>query len=109
MSQWSDICNIDEILPNMGRCALFDGEQVAIFRVSGAEDRFYAINNFCPFAEANVLSRGLVGSVGEAVVVASPIYKQHFNLATGECIEEGDVKLKTYSIRLEGNTIQLAA
>ncbi len=110
MSNWVDICKTDDILPNMGRCALFEGEQVAIFRVVEAgQENFYAINNFCPFSDANVISRGIVGSISDKAVVASPLYKQHFVLATGECLEDEQVSVKTYPVRLEGDTVQLGA
>ncbi|NQY34617.1 MAG: nitrite reductase small subunit NirD [Alteromonadaceae bacterium] len=109
MSKWVDICNLDEILPNMGRCALFEDQQVAIFRVIKAgKELLYAINNYCPFSEANVLSRGIIGSLADKVVIASPIYKQHFDLTNGLCVEDESVSLKTYEVRLEGNTVQLA-
>ncbi|XPE40242.1 nitrite reductase (NAD(P)H) small subunit [Shigella flexneri] len=32
MSQWKNICKIDDILPATGVCALLGNEQVAIFR-----------------------------------------------------------------------------
>ncbi|WP_440875639.1 nitrite reductase small subunit NirD [Thalassotalea sp. PLHSN55] len=113
MSNWADICSIDEILPNMGRCALVDGEQVAIFRVKAIgqdiDDQFYAVNNYCPFSDANIISRGIVGSLSDQIVVASPLYKQHFDLVSGKCLEDETVSLKTYPVRIEGNKIQLAA
>ncbi len=109
MSKWTDICHINDIPPSTGRCALFDGEQVAIFRIKDDEEKFYAITNHCPFSKANVISRGIVGSLGEHIVVASPLYKQHFDLTTGQCLEDESVKIKTYSVRLAGDTIQLAA
>lgn len=109
MSQWADICSVNDILPNMGRCALFEGKQVAIFKVISEGEQFFAIDNYCPFAEANVLSRGLVGSVGDKIVVASPVYKQHFCLDTGECIEDEGVKQQTFSVRVEGDKVQLMA
>ena len=109
--QWFDICNLNDILPSMGRCALFNEQQVAIFRVvntSGVE-QFYAIDNFCPFSESNTLSRGLTGSITDKIVVASPLYKQHFDLATGICLEDESVSVNTYPVRLNGSTVQLAA
>ena len=111
MSTWTDICNVDDIMPNTGRCALVSGEQVAIFKIKGltTDAEFFAISNYCPFAQANVLSRGLVGSTANKTFVASPIYKQHFVLATGECLEDETVSLKTYQVKVEGNTIQIAA
>ena len=109
MSKWIDICQLNDILPNMGRCALFEGQQVAIFRVIKAGNEFlYAVNNYCPFSQANVISRGIIGSVADAVVVASPLYKQHFDLENGQCIEDTDVSLKTYAVRVNGNLVQLA-
>jgi len=72
---WRLICNLDEIAPNTGVCALVDNEQIAVFRVKQHDTEVFAIGNYDPNAEAAVLSRGLIGSFGERVVVASPIYK----------------------------------
>ncbi|WP_101758844.1 nitrite reductase small subunit NirD [Oceanicoccus sp. KOV_DT_Chl] len=110
MSNWKDICHIDAIVPNAGRCALIDGEQVAIFRVQkSGNDTVYALHNHDPFSKANVLSRGIIGSIADRVVVASPIYKQHFCLQTGKCIEEQDTQLKTWQVRVENEMVQLSA
>ena len=107
---WQDICHIDAIVPNAGRCALVNGEQVAIFRISQAgNDELFAIHNHDPISQANVLSRGIVGSIADRVVVASPIYKQHFCLKTGECLEDEKATVKTYSVRLENDIVQLSA
>lgn len=111
LKQWEDICTTADLLPNIGVCALFEGNQVAIFKVidSSGIEQLFAINNYCPFSETNTISRGLVGSIDGKTVIASPIYKQHFNLSTGVCVEDESVKLNIYSVRLEGSTIQLAA
>ncbi|MER8170635.1 nitrite reductase small subunit NirD, partial [Acinetobacter baumannii] len=84
------ICAPDDILPNLGVAALVDDRQIAVFRVRQRDgsDQFYAIDNFDPQSDANVLSRGLTGSLGGRIVVASPIYKHHYDLVTGECLEE---------------------
>jgi nitrite reductase (NADH) small subunit len=82
------ICALADILPDSGVCALVDGEQVAVFRVDeGDSAAVYAIGNLDSNSHAAVLSRGIVGNLGERLVVASPIYKQHFDLRTGECLE----------------------
>ena len=73
---------LDDIVPNTGVCALANGRQVAMFRLD--DDSLYAIGNHDPFSRANVLSRGIVGDLKGEVVVASPVYKQHFSLATGQ-------------------------
>ena len=73
--------------PDSGVCVDLEGRQIAVFRV---DEWVYAIGNHDPASGANVLSRGIVGDIGGELVVASPIYKQHFSLATGRCLEEPD-------------------
>lgn len=108
--EWQNICLTSDILPSIGVCALFKDQQVAIFKVTDqtGTEQLYAINNFCPFSKSNTLSRGLVGSLEGKIVVASPLYKQHFDLATGICIEDSAVSVSIYSVRIDGNSIQLA-
>jgi nitrite reductase (NADH) small subunit len=107
---WIDICALDEIWPNTGVCALVDGKQVAVFRLATDDgDQRFALDNHDPFSNANVLSRGLVGNLGERLVVASPIYKQHFDLATGECVEDGAVTLRSWRVRAVDGRVQIAA
>jgi len=93
------VCRLDEILPNGGVCALIEGEQVAIFRV---DERVYAIGNRDPFSGASVLSRGIVGDLKGELVVASPVYKQHFSLITGRCVEEESVSVPVYAASVRG-------
>ena len=61
--QWFDICNLDDILPSMGRCALFNNKQIAIFRVISAngDDELFAIDNYCPFSQSNTISTWING------------------------------------------------
>jgi len=98
------ICRVDEILDNSGVCALVGGEQVAVFRVDGT---IYAIGNRDPFSGANVLSRGIVGDIDGEPVVASPVYKQHFSLLTGRCLEDPSVSVPVYRTRVDGSEIQI--
>ncbi|MGZ3181005.1 MAG: nitrite reductase small subunit NirD [Telluria sp.] len=107
-SQWTAVCHVDEILPDTGVCALLGGEQVAVFRL-GANDAVYAIGNVDPKSGAAVLSRGLVGSLGERVVVASPLYKQHFDLRTGECLEAPAQSVPAFAARVEDGKVWVRA
>jgi NAD(P)H-dependent nitrite reductase small subunit len=99
------ICHLEEILDNGGVCALVGGEQVAVFRV---DRKVYAIGNRDPFSGANVLSRGIVGDLNGELVVASPVYKQHFSLLTGRCMEDASVSVPVYPVRVEGEDIQIS-
>ena len=99
------VCRLEDIVPNAGVAALVAGEQVAIFRLD--DDSVYAVGNQDPFSRANVLSRGIVGDLKGELVVASPVYKQHFSLLTGRCIEDPSVSVPVYQARVEGADIQI--
>jgi nitrite reductase (NADH) large subunit len=94
---WRFVCDFDEILADSGVAALIDGRQMALFRVG---DSIYAIDNHDPNSGANVLSRGLVGDVNGEPVVASPLYKHHFSLVTGRCIEDAERSVRAYPARV---------
>lgn len=107
ITAWVDICSLSAITPNTGVCALVEGQQVAIFRV-GHEDEVYAISNYDPFSKAYVLSRGIVGDRNGIPKVASPIYKQNFNLITGQCLDDETVSIPTYNVRVVEGRVQVA-
>jgi len=83
----TDVCALDALVPERGAAALVDGRQVALFRL--ADDTVLAVQNHDPFCGANVLSRGIVGSVGDAPTVTSPMHKQVWDLRTGACLDTG--------------------
>jgi nitrite reductase (NADH) small subunit len=103
VSAWTPVCRVQDIVPNSGVCALAGGHQIAVFRLD--DDSIYAIDNHDPFSKANVLSRGIVGDLQGEVVVASPVYKQHFSLASGRCIEDPAVRLPVFTVRVDTDVI----
>lgn len=105
---WTAVCALPDIVPNTGVCAKIDRGQIAVFRI-GPDDQVFAIDNYDPHAEAAVLSRGLVGSLGERLVVASPIYKHHFDLRTGECLEAPERSVGAYPARVIDGKVWVAA
>ncbi|WP_144157474.1 nitrite reductase small subunit NirD [Paraburkholderia sp. BCC1885] len=108
MLNWVPVCALDDIVPNTGVCALVDGKQVAVFNVAQGEGHVYAIDNYDPCSQAAVLSRGLIGSLGERVVVASPIYKQHFDLRTGECLEAPEHSVNAFAAQVRDGQVWVA-
>ncbi len=105
--QWIDVCSVEDLQPDSGICALVEDKQVAIFYMP-KDEAVYAINNYDPFGKANVLSRGLIGDFNGIPMVASPLYKQHFNLQTGECMEDESVSVEAYSIRIENGRVEVS-
>jgi len=93
------VCALEDIVPGTGVCALVGGEQVAVFRLE--DGAVHALGNFDPFSKANVLSRGILGDVKGELVVASPVYKQHFALRTGRCVEDPAVRVPVYGVGVE--------
>ena len=107
-NQWIDVCHLDDITPNTGVGALIAGQSVALFRV-GSEKRIYALSNKDPFSQANVMARGIIGDLQGERVIASPIYKQHFSLATGRCLEDKDQKLLVFPTKIENGRVWVGA
>ncbi len=106
--QWLDICSLSYLQPNTGVCALISGEQVAIYRVeTPSGTQVYALSNYDPFSKANVLSRGIIGDRAGILKVASPIYKQNFNLATGQCLDDETVIIPSYPVRIDSDRVQI--
>ena len=98
------VCPLDDLLPGRGVAALVDGEQVALFRVG---DDVLAVSNQDPFSGANVMSRGIVGSRGDRVKVASPMYKQQFDLYTGECFDDPSKSLRVYETQIVDGIVEV--
>jgi len=103
---WVTVCALDAITPNTGVNALVGGKQVAIFRI-GSTDEVYATGNFDPFSKAFVMSRGILGDRQGVLKVASPIYKQNFNLKTGVCLDNEEVSLPVYPVQLVDGQVQI--
>jgi nitrite reductase (NADH) small subunit len=105
-AEWTPICALDDIVPDTGVCALIAGRQVAVVRV-GEGERVYAIDNFDPFSNAFVISRGIVGDRNGVPKIASPIFKQSFSLLTGQCLDKPAVSIPVYAARVRDGRIEI--
>lgn len=97
-----------DLLANAGVCALINDVQVAVFYLPDESPMLYAIHNWDPLGRANVLYRGIVGDIEGELVVASPLYKQHFSLQTGRCLEDPVIQVPVYEAQLEGDTVTVS-
>ena len=104
---WQVVCALDDIVPDTGVCALVRGEQIALVRV-GAGDVVYALGNFDPFSKAFVLARGIVGDKGGVAKIASPLYKQSFDLRTGICLDDPSVAVPVWPARVRDGQVEVA-
>jgi nitrite reductase (NADH) small subunit len=94
---WVDICDYDDLIPERGAAALVHGRQVAVFRTY--EGELYALCHRDPFSGAYVLARGILGTRGGVPTVASPMYKQVFDLRTGRCLDDPALVVTAFRIR----------
>lgn len=107
---WLTICKTSDLIKDSGVCALveqgLEQKQVAIFHLPNTDKKVYAVGNYDPIGDANVLYRGIVGSVGDDIVVSSPLYKQHYCLTTGKCLQE-DISIDVFPVRIIEDQVQL--
>lgn len=102
---WVTVCRFDQLVPERGVAALVDGEQVALFRTF--DGMLHAIGNQDPFSGAFVLSRGIVGTAGDVPTVASPIFKQAFDLRSGRCLSDPAVAVPVHEVRRRGDAVEI--
>ena len=107
MNQLTTLCQQKDLVANSGVCAIVEGQQIALFYLPNEMPQVYAIGNWDPIGKANVLSRGMIGDINERLVVASPLYKQHFDLLTGECLEDSEVSVPVYHVELSADQVLL--
>ncbi len=103
---WVDVCAYDDLQPERGAAVLVGGRQIAIFRLIDGD--VVAVGNVDPFSRASVMSRGLVGTKGDVVFVASPMYKQRFDLRTGNCLDDETAVVPVYPVRVTDGRVEIA-
>ncbi|MCQ3828568.1 nitrite reductase small subunit NirD [Microbulbifer elongatus] len=104
-TEWLQVCKRSDLVADSGVCALVGGRQIALFFLPEQEPQLYAIDNWDPVANAGVIGRGLVAEIDGELTVASPLYKQHYRLSDGQCLEQEELKLETFPVAFEGDEV----
>ena len=104
---WQTVCTRADLVAQSGVVVWFDGRQVALFYLPGHATPLFAVDNRDPKSGANVIGRGLVGELKGELVVAAPLYKQHFCLRDGRCLEDPQQALQVWPVRISGEQIEL--
>ncbi|MDD7928575.1 nitrite reductase small subunit NirD [Microbacterium sp. NM3R9] len=105
-SAWTPVCRMTDLEVERGRAALLGDRQIALFLLH--DGRVHATSNLDPYSGANVMSRGIVGTRGDAPTVASPMYKQVFDLRTGACLEtqgKPPIALPVWPVAVDAGTV----
>ncbi|MFW1678359.1 nitrite reductase small subunit NirD [Pontibacter sp. JAM-7] len=106
---WTKLCTKADLIPFSGVAAWHEDQQVALFYLPGNDTEVFAIGNHDPFSGANVLARGIVGDLKGELVVASPLYKQHFSLTSGACLEDAGTRVPVWPVRLKGDDVEIVS
>lgn len=102
------VCSIQDLEVERGRAALVGMTQVALFLLR--DGSVHAVSNLDPYSGAHVISRGIVGTRGDASTIASPMHKQVFDLRTGECLDtlgKPARRLAVWGVQTVGDDIYL--
>ncbi|MFO1433721.1 MAG: non-heme iron oxygenase ferredoxin subunit [Candidatus Competibacteraceae bacterium] len=87
-----------DLKPGTLRCVRVQGRRILLANVDG---RFYATDDTCTHEDASLSLGALKGEW-----VKCPLHGSRFNVRTGEVMEEpAEEPLKTYPVRIEGDTI----
>lgn len=102
---WYRVCPVEDLELSWGEAALIAGRQVALFR-TGPETVF-AVAQEDPATGAYVMARGILGSRGARPTIASPLHKEVYDLATGECLSAPGAALATFGVRIVDGFIEV--
>lgn len=104
---WIDVCSYDGLESERGVRALVGDAHVAVFRTH--DGAVYAVDAIDPFSGASILARGIVGSRGADPFVASPLYKQRFDLRTGICLDDPTVHVQVFPIEVSAGRVRVGS
>ena len=107
-ADWIDVCGVDDITPDTGVAVLLGELQIAIVRVGDGDDQIFAVGNYDPFSHAFVIARGIVGDRGGVPKIASPIFKHSFDLTSGQCLDDANVRLPWYPTRVREGRVSIS-
>lgn len=105
---WTPVCSNEDLIANAGVALRLGQRQIALFYLPDEQPSLYAVDHYDPLGDAPVIARGIVGDLQGELVVASPLYKQHYRLRDGLCLEDESVCLATWPVCEQGGRILIA-
>ncbi|TJZ60388.1 nitrite reductase small subunit NirD [Sphingobacterium olei] len=105
-TKWLTACHVDDAVENGGVCIKHEDQQIALFYFT-RRNEWFATQNECPHKRQMILSRGMIGSLGEEPKVACPFHKKTFSLRTGECLSGDECAIKTFPVKVEDGLVYI--
>ncbi len=97
MSRLVKVAILPDVAPGQGKLVVADGHEIALFNVDGT---YHAIGAVCPH-EGGPLQDGEVD--GDTVIC--PWHGYDFNLKTGACSVDPELRASTYAVKVEGDDV----
>ena len=104
--KWVQVGSTNDFPTDGGAAIKYGKVQIAVFNFT-SRGEWYACQNMCPHKNAFVLSRGIIGTAGEAPKVSCPLHKKPFSLQTGESLSGEDFSVKVFPVKIDGDTVYL--
>lgn len=109
---WTEVCALDELQPERAVAALIGDPAAGLAQVAVVllvDGSLHCVGHYDPYSKANVIARGIVGTrevAGEVVpTITSPMYKQTFDLRTGDALDDPDVGIGAWQVEVRDGTV----
>lgn len=96
---WVEVGEVSDFPQDGGAAIKYGDVQIAVFNFT-SRGQWFACQNMCPHKNAFVLSRGILGTMGETPKVACPLHKKPFSLETGESLSGEDFSVKVFPVKV---------
>lgn len=106
ISTWFKAASVNVFPENGGACIKYKDLQIAVFNFT-RRNEWYACQNLCPHKMQMILSRGMIGSVGNEPKVACPFHKKSFSLKSGQNLNGDTCSIATYPIKVENGYVYI--
>lgn len=101
MSEWLEVCRLQEIPPLGARVLPLPGGSISLFRTS--DDRVFALADRCPHRQGP-LSQGIV----HGHFVTCPLHDWVIDLTTGKAVAPDTGCAGSYPVRIEQGMVSIA-
>jgi nitrite reductase (NADH) small subunit len=96
---WFNAGKTSDFSSDGGNCIKYKNKQIAVIQFN-RRNEWYACQNLCPHKMEMVLSRGMIGSMGDIPKIACPLHKKTFSLHDGSNLNGEEYAIATYPVKI---------
>jgi nitrite reductase/ring-hydroxylating ferredoxin subunit len=97
MARLIKVGEVTDLTPGQGKLVQVDGTDIALFNVNGT---YYAVEAICPHEQGPLHDGELDGGT-----IVCPWHGYDFNVKTGECYADPELRVTTFVVKTEGNNL----